>query len=297
MSNIISKININSDIENNLEYIINNKIYDIHKIVQSKGYKIDPVSLKDNILSVTNQLFIEYLLSSVNKFVDKILESNIWAVLGVGPIVKSSYIEYFNLFYKEMLLNKEFRLLFYDVYSVINSDIIDRYTKNLYHRKGYGHLYMFAKPISNPQLLTDLLKLSSLIYPVVLTPFRIDNKVYIIDEYLVRKDLIDEFLSILVKYINSRLGKIPNEVVEIALHASINKRKLIFDIGLNVRADLLRALITVAKFKSKQVDINNKMADTPEKSLITIFKQQVDFLGLEKNLIYELEMVTRENRW
>jgi len=297
ITNMISKFNLTSDIENNFEYIIDNRISDLHKLLTSKGYKTTPNAIKDTILKIANESFIDYLVNFVEKFMNNILSSNIWQLLLGAPVVKSSYLEYFKTYYRESLLNKEFRTKFYDVYNLLNSDIIDRYTKMLHYRKGYGHLYMFAKPINTPNLLADFLKLAGFIYPIFLMPMRVDDNLVIIDEYLSRKDLIDKFVEISKKYINSKLGKIPDDIVETAVHSSINKRKLIFDIGLNVRADLLRTLLIISRFSTRQAHIKNKMADTPEKSLISTFKQQIDFFGLEKNLIYELEIVARENRW
>ncbi len=89
----------------------------------------------------------------------------------------------------------------------------------------------------------------------------------------------------------------PEAVFLAGFEATISKTKLLYEMDFNIRADFIKILIFLAKYKQKQMAQKNKRADSPEKSLFSLFQKQAGYLSLDKNLLHELELISRENKW
>jgi hypothetical protein len=217
--------------------------------------------------------------------------------MNTGPIVKENYEAYFNRYLEERLQNPKLRKLYYTVDKLLSGNLIEKYLKSLYYRRGYGNVSLYAKPLNTPGLLEEFLKLAAFFYPMASEGIDMNGQTIHIEEYLNSKENLKQFYQYFKEYAHSNFGLIPEDILHTAIEASINKGQLMFDLGLNIRSDLLRTLLLATRYTQKQAGSSNKKADTPEKSLFSIFQKQTDFLGLEKNLLYELELIARENKW
>lgn len=294
---LISHLPFNTDIEENLSKIIRMKMQQMLPLLRKKGFDEDELLIQEELLKVASEEFQTILLEKIKPFILQSINSSIWESFKMTSMLKDSYIGYFEEYLKEHFKIERFRRIFYDIYELLKTDIIERYVRSLSRRKGFGYVYFFAKPVNSPKLLEEFLRLSILFYPTALEGIEYEGRTYFLDDYLKSSDNLRNFQSILKKYIVTHFDEIPDPIILTGLEASINKNQLMFDKGLNIRADLLRTLLILAKFKSKQSATNNKRAESPEKSLFSIFQKQNDFLGLEKNLLYEMELVARENKW
>jgi hypothetical protein len=200
---------------------------------------------------------------------------------------------------KRNLHKQSFRKNYWNILLLLESDLISRYATQLYHRKGYGSRYLFSKPVSTPRLLEEFLSLSLIFYPVTSEGIQVEGRGIYLEEFLGSTDSLKMYFQHMKKHVASTFGDVPEPIFQAGVEASILRNKLKFLPDFHIRSDLVRILLHLVKFRQSQMTASaeNKRADSPEKSLVALFQKQADFLGLEKNMLYELELITRENRW
>ncbi|HCL57382.1 MAG TPA: hypothetical protein DHW82_10300 [Spirochaetia bacterium] len=293
---VISQLEFNDDVEENFQKIIHLKINDIAMMLKQKDIHMEQATLKENFMSFGEKYLIHTLSNKIKYYLSSLLNSPVWSMFGEN-VIKNDYQSYFEHNIDILLQKDSIRKLYYNVITLWNSDIIDRYIPAISGRRIYGSAYIFTKPITNSKLLIDFLRVSAFFYPVVADGFTHGGNTHFIEKYFTYREGYDKFFQILGEYMRDKFGNVPEPIYFTGIEASVNKNKLNYETVMNIRGDLLRIFLYLANFKQKQAAANNKKADYPEKSLFNLFQKQCDFLGLNKNLLFDLEFVARENRW
>lgn len=292
---VAATIEINEEIEENLEKIFRIKNRDILNLLNKKNINMTEYELNEKLTHQSEKYFINFLEKEIRFYLSQFIDFPFWEGYKITTL-KENIASYLNTFIKKNLPNKKFRKNFFNIVNLLKSDLILRYCEGLYSRKGYGSRYLFAKPNSAPSLLNEFLKISLFFFNISLISIEFNGEAHYIEQYLASKEGIGNYFHLLEKYALSTFGDIPFELIKVGIEASINKQKLKYEMDASNRADLLRIFFHMAKFQQKQA-ATNKRAETPEKSLLSLFQKDAQFLGLDKNFLYELEMIAREHRW
>lgn len=299
LKGLINFLEWNDEIEENLKKVVKVKIDQFVTILKQKGFSVDRFSLEDKILDRAEKIFADILFEKMRPHIRKFLQFSIWEAYNLTGIISDNYIAYFESYLKNNLTNSKIRKAFYQISILLNSDLIERYAQHYHARKGYGSLYIFAKPINTPKLLSEFLRLAAFFVPLALDGFTLEAQTYFLEQNLGSKELFEEYCKKLTRYVREHFDKIPLPVFQTGVESHINREQIVADIGVNIRADLLKILLLMAKFKQNPAAgaAKNKKADSPEKSLFSLFQKQTKFLGIEKNLTYEMELIAKENKW
>ncbi|PKL14449.1 MAG: hypothetical protein CVV50_02495, partial [Spirochaetae bacterium HGW-Spirochaetae-6] len=207
----IKTLDLNEDIEDNYKKIIKVKLADIVGILSGKGHTVNEYDVQEKLLNLGEKFFKSVVVQGMEKHLPKFFNFMLWEAYQMN-IIKDNSLEYSKHHLHDAIDSEKVRKNYYSIISLLSTDLIERYCKGLYQRKGYGHIHLFSKPINNPKLLEEFLKFAAFFFPIGLDAIKAEGKTVYIDEYLSSKENLRRYFEILKKYVPSQMASVPEPV-------------------------------------------------------------------------------------